>query len=354
MPAAAEAAPFGSIVPRKRRTTHNPTTSAMTTDNFADLPSPTARMDSLAAVAEQLDSPNTLARKAQEERVITYEAVTNSTNGDGSPGSNGNGVLPPSFSPSPPLSPYATKAAAAAAAAAAAKAQTKTTTWISGESTRASENGAHGTAAASGTLRETVSPTEGDDGIAQGERRSSRRRVSNIRFEPYLTSTKGNIPLEEPPKSSKKSRGLPPEGHKTSSNKRRNSPPVPSSSSKAVDDERKIERTLEHLQLQVGKNHPEVGKALLQVARQCFARKDFEEAEKYLKRSWNVFKCHIDRVPHIQEVFNSFLSLFEDYQCTIEGVNSVKKEMDVLSPRTPVEPDQLEWNKGPGGLGLAC
>eukprot|EP00959_Pyramimonas_sp_CCMP1952_P465915 9489124-Pyramimonas_sp.AAC.1 len=73
-------------------------------------------------------------------------------------------------------------------------------------------------------------------------------------------------------------------------------------------------------------------------------------AEKYLRRSWDVFKCHIDRVPHIQEVFESFLELFEDYECTFEGVSSVKKEMEVLSPVGVVEPDQLEWNKGSESL----
>lgn len=38
-----------------------------------------------------------------------------------------------------------------------------------------------------------------------------------------------------------------------------------------------------------------MGKALLQIARHCFARNRKDKAEEYLKRSWDVFKYYADR-----------------------------------------------------------
>jgi hypothetical protein len=75
-----------------------------------------------------------------------------------------------------------------------------------------------------------------------------------------------------------------------------------------------------------------VGKVLLQLARVYFAAGRQEKAEHYLRRSWDVYKAHADISSNMQDVFDSFQLLFEDYHCSPQGLDSLRRDMFVLSP----------------------
>mmetsp|Transcript_32918 Transcript_32918/g.45695 ORF Transcript_32918/g.45695 Transcript_32918/m.45695 type:complete len:340 (+) Transcript_32918:91-1110(+) len=328
--AAEETTAFGSV-PRKRRT--GPTTPNSVNNragvsfnddlairlSYANVPSPTARLDTLVDVVA--DDATRLERSRNEAQTKDAREYNKKHS-------------PPSFAPSPPVSPIANTALAAVAAAAAANAGCKT--WISGsEPKRGGENFIHNeeqdickldddavhleNCSTSDFEQDFETGDEVTPGGKSAERRSLRRRSANSRFQPYHTDTTGAVFEGSTPGSGRGAARKRLDSHAEYVNA-------------CIGEERKFERALEQIQLQFGKKHPEVGKALLQIARHCYARQQREKAERYLVRSWDVFKCHADRSTNMQESFESFLSLFEDYQCSENVLESVRREIFSMSP----------------------
>mmetsp|Transcript_21026 Transcript_21026/g.40180 ORF Transcript_21026/g.40180 Transcript_21026/m.40180 type:complete len:421 (+) Transcript_21026:251-1513(+) len=249
----------------------------------------------------------------------THAGTGGGTRGGSGEAASTNGADHPTFArtsdtrDSPPISPSQTAAAAAVAAAASARADTNT--WISGEGSGEVVVDDEASGLKVSISSETLADDDGQDGSpsASGSRRSQRRRSANPRFEPYCTATKGPIEL----------------AMKSTAKKRVDLGPSPAS---LIDQERKFESVLGKLEARLGKNHPEMGKALLQIARHCFARNRKDKAEEYLKRSWDVFKYYADRTSNLNEVYDSFLLLFEDYECSQESMEALRQDMCTLSP----------------------
>lgn len=368
-------APFAPV-PKRRRTGTGPNDSK--SDDEAEvpsvhpkfggddstLPSPTARLDSLVMLAvtdddDDDDGPsvpssagsrktkgkapetpnrampptpgNEDALHTSSEGTTGRARSTRGTHGAGGGDASAAGTRsqsakskgPPSFQPSPPVSPSPTTAAAAAAAAAAAGVDAKT--WIQGDkpaprTTRSRSDLKVAVGDAKGSDSDNGTPggdaETPDEDTPGGSRRSMRRRSANPRFDSYCTATKGPFEVQQPPTkpSARKKVDL----------------GIPGLSARDLD--AKIERVLARLQAQLGQNHPEVGKVLLQVARLCYCGNRREKAEEYLMRSWDVFKCYTDKSTNLQQVFESFLELFEEYNCSAKALDSLRKEMYALSP----------------------
>lgn len=205
--------------------------------------------------------------------------------------------LPPEFEPSPPVSPGVAQAAAAAAAAVAAKAEC--TTWISGEPCSSMNNNNGSSSRSEGSVLSLSEEEQVDSTYVAKKRATARKHF------PYGRSEKRC----------------------------------------KVDEEIVYERALSHLAAQFGARHPEVGKALLQMARFHYARQQHEKAEGYLIRSWEVFKLGIDHSRNVDEVFVSFISLCEEFNVTAEGLKGLKQEMQQISPSSSNPRGMLEWNK---------
>ncbi|KAK3268973.1 hypothetical protein CYMTET_22554 [Cymbomonas tetramitiformis] len=259
------------------------------------VPATVGKLESSGPWGSRLNSLLDAAAQEREENTTVSEVQAESEGHVQDTDAN----LPPEFEPSPPVSPGVAQAAAAAAAAVAAKAEC--TTWISGEPCSSMNHNNGSSSRSEGSVLSWSEEEQVDSTSAAKKRATARRHL------PYGRSEKRC----------------------------------------KVDEEVVYDRALRHLAAQFGAQHPEVGKALLQMARFYYARQQHEKAERYLIRSWEVFKLCIDQSRNVDEVFVSFISLCEEFNVTAEGLKGVKQEMQQISPSCSSPRGTLEWNKTP-------
>ncbi|KAK3268974.1 hypothetical protein CYMTET_22554 [Cymbomonas tetramitiformis] len=348
------------------------------------VPATVGKLESSGPWGSRLNSLLDAAAQEREENTTVSEVQAESEGHVQDTDAN----LPPEFEPSPPVSPGVAQAAAAAAAAVAAKAEC--TTWISGEPCSSMNHNNGSSSRSEGSVLSWSEEEQVDSTSAAKKRATARRHLPYGRSEKrYVTFTFAAVELDSvlieslviynsyigrtfdqfSPQTTRQhgrhstnlSQATSVEFRRWVSNKACSKVETGQTCARMfsplnfsdqyhrckVDEEVVYDRALRHLAAQFGAQHPEVGKALLQMARFYYARQQHEKAERYLIRSWEVFKLCIDQSRNVDEVFVSFISLCEEFNVTAEGLKGVKQEMQQISPSCSSPRGTLEWNKTP-------
>eukprot|EP00898_Chlorokybus_atmophyticus_P006756 jgi/Chlat1/7081/Chrsp57S09120 len=109
-----------------------------------------------------------------------------------------------------------------------------------------------------------------------------------------------------------------------------------------IDEEPLYIRALQALEKSRGSFHPEVGKALLHMARFYWGRGRGDEAAACLSRSWEIFRHHAIRcyatTPPPVECYQGFIHLMQDMNCGAAQLAKLEEDIQLLTPKpSPVD-----------------